>query len=104
LDCRLCWNVFFPKTIDVGPKASFINAVLIDTLLLGLFSLQHSIMARSAFKQWWTRIIPSSIERSTYVVVAGLLLLLLYWQWLPIPGVVWNVEQTTGDIFLRALS
>ena len=97
-------NVFFPKTIDTGPRVSFINAVLIDVLLLGLFALQHSVMARLGFKQWWTRIIPSSIERSTYVMVASLLLLLLYWQWLPLPGIIWNVEQTAGGVFLQALS
>ncbi|HET8843308.1 MAG TPA: NnrU family protein [Ktedonobacteraceae bacterium] len=97
-------NLFFPKIIDAGPGASFINAVLIDTLLLALFAIQHSVMARSAFKKWWTRIIPSAIERSTYVLVASLLLLLLYWQWLPIPGTIWNVEQTAGGILLQALS
>ncbi len=96
-------NMFVPKTIDTGPGASFVNAALIDALLLGLFALQHSVMARSAFKKWWTRIIPSSIERSTYVLFASLLLLLLYWQWLPIPGTIWNVEQTAGGVFLQAL-
>ena len=96
-------NVFVPKTIDAGPSASFVNAVLIDALLLGLFALQHSVMARSAFKQWWTTIIPQSIERSTYVLFASLLLLLLYWQWLPIPGTIWNVEHTAGGVFLQGL-
>jgi protein-S-isoprenylcysteine O-methyltransferase Ste14 len=96
-------NMFFPKTIDASPGVSFVNAVLIDALLLGLFALQHSVMARSAFKQWWTRIIPSSIERSTYVLFASLLLLLLYWQWLPIPETIWNVDQTAGGVFLQAL-
>src|SRR5689334_6204781 len=97
-------NVFVPKTIDASPGGSFVNAVLIDALLLGLFALQHSIMARSAFKQWWTRIIALSIERSTYVLFASLLLLLLYWQWLPIPGTIWNVEHTAGGVFLQGLS
>ncbi|HEX6479358.1 MAG TPA: hypothetical protein VF043_10980 [Ktedonobacteraceae bacterium] len=97
-------NVFVPKTIDAGPGVSFVNAVLIDALLLGLFALQHSAMARSAFKQRWTTIIPSSIERSTYVLFASLLLLLLFWQWLPIPGTIWNVEQTAGGVFLQGLS
>ena len=96
-------NVFVPKTIDAGPRVSLVNAVLIDVLLLGMFALQHSVMARSAFKQWWTKIIPPSIERSTYVLFASLLLLLLFWQWLPIPGTIWDVEQTAGGVFLQGL-
>lgn len=96
-------NLFVPKTIDAGPDVSFVNAILIDAVLLGLFALQHSVMARSAFKQWWTAIIPSSIERSTYVLCASLLLLLLFWQWLPVPGTVWNVELTAGSVFLQGL-
>jgi protein-S-isoprenylcysteine O-methyltransferase Ste14 len=96
-------NVFVPKTIDAGSGTPFVNAVLIDILLLGLFALQHSIMARSAFKQWWTRIVPPAIERSTYVLFASVLLLLLYWQWLPIAGTIWNVEQTAGGVLLQSL-
>ena len=96
-------NIFVPKTIDVGPDVSFAHAVLIDVLLLGLFAFQHSVMARPAFKQWWTRIVPPAIERSTYVLFASLLLLLLFWQWLPIPGTIWNVEHTAGGVFLQGL-
>src|SRR5215467_5178873 len=96
-------DVFVPKTIDAGPSVSLVNAVLIDAVLLGLFALQHSVMARPAFKGWWTTIIPSSIERSTYVLYASLLFLLLFWQWLPIPGTIWNVEQTAGGGFLQGL-
>jgi len=96
-------DMFVPKTIDAGPSVSLVNAVLIDAVLLGLFALQHSVMARPAFKRWWTTIIPSSIERSTYVLFASLLLLLLFWQWLPIPGTIWNVEQTAGGDFLQGL-
>lgn len=96
-------NVFVPKTIDTGPDVSFVSAILIDAVLLGLFALQHSIMARSAFKQWWTAIIPPSIERSTYVMCASLLLLLLFWLWLPVPGTIWNVELTAGGVFLQGL-
>jgi protein-S-isoprenylcysteine O-methyltransferase Ste14 len=96
-------NVFVPKTIDTGQSVPFIHALLVDALLLSLFALQHSIMARPAFKQWWTTIIPSSIERSSYVLFASLLLLLLYWQWLPIPETIWNVEHTAGGVFLQGL-
>lgn len=96
-------DLFGPRTIDRGPDVSFAQAVLVDACLLGLFAVQHSIMARPAFKRWWTTIIPQSIERSTYVLLASLLQLLLFWQWLPIPLVIWNVEQSIGGIFLRGL-
>lgn len=96
-------NLIVPKTIDTGQSVSFVHALLVDVLLLGLFAIQHSVMARPAFKQWWTTIVPPSIERSTYVLFASLLLLLLYWQWLPIPGTIWNVEYTAGGVFLQGL-
>lgn len=96
-------NLIVPKTIDAGPAASFIHAFIVDVLLLALFAIQHSVMARPAFKRWWTTIVPRSIERSTYVLFASVLLLLLYWQWLPIPGVIWDVEHTTGGVFLQGL-
>lgn len=93
-------DLIVPQTIDTGPAASFIHALLVDALLLGLFAIQHSVMARPAFKRWWTTIIPRSIERSTYVLFASLLLLLLYWQWLPIPNIIWDVKQPAGSILL----
>jgi protein-S-isoprenylcysteine O-methyltransferase Ste14 len=96
-------DLIVPKTIDTGQSVPFIHALLVDGLLLGLFALQHSVMARPAFKRWWTTIIPPAIERSTYVLLASLLLLLLYWQWLPIPGTIWNVEQTAGGVCLQGL-
>jgi protein-S-isoprenylcysteine O-methyltransferase Ste14 len=96
-------DLIVPKTIDTGQSVPFMHALIVDALLLSLFAIQHSVMARPAFKQWWTTIIPQSIERSTYVLFTSMLLLLLYWQWLPIPGTIWNVEHTTGGVFLLGL-
>ena len=85
-------NFLVPKTIDVGPDGGRAQAVLIDAILLGLFAIQHSVMARPAFKRWWTRIIPASCERSTYVLISSLLLILIFWQWRPIAPTIWHVE------------
>ena len=85
-------NFLVPKTIDVGPDTGRTQAVLIDAILLGLFAIQHSVMARPAFKRWWTRIIPTSCERSTYVLISSLLLILIFWQWRPIVPTIWRVE------------
>jgi methanethiol S-methyltransferase len=82
-----------PKTIDSGPVASVTEALIINLLLMSLFAIQHSVMARPQFKEWWTRFVPKSIERSTYVLLASLALVLLLWQWLPIPTVVWQVSE-----------
>ena len=88
-------NLLVPKTIDSQPEVPLLTAILVDASLLLLFALQHSIMARPAFKRWWTRIIPEHLERSTYVVLASLCLILMMWQWQPVGGVIWSVENET---------
>lgn len=86
-------GLFVPKTIDSGPAGPTTQAIIIDLLLMGLFAIQHSVMARPAFKRWWTQYVPVPVERSTFVLFASLALLLLFWQWQPIPAVVWQVSN-----------
>lgn len=96
-------NLPVPKTIDSGEPGFIGAALIVDTLLLGLFAIQHSVMARPAFKRWWTKLVPSPVERTTYVLLASLVLLLLYWQWRPIPEPVWSVINPAGALVLQAV-
>ena len=95
---------FVPKTLDTGAAVPFAEAVIVNVLLMLLFALQHSIMARQGFKRWWTRFVPHAIERSTYVLLASLALILLMWQWRPIPAVVWQLADPKLALAVQAIS
>lgn len=97
-------GVMVPKTIDTGTDTLTVEAVIINLLLMTLFAVQHSVMARKQFKAWWTQFVPKPVERSTYVLFASLSLLLLFWQWRPLPAVIWNVENPDLAVTLVTLS
>ena len=91
-------DLVVPKSIDVGASAGVGEAIVVDLLLLGLFAVQHSVMARRSFKRWWARIVPHSVERSAYVLASSLVLALLLWQWRPIPEpVVWRIDGAVAS-------
>jgi protein-S-isoprenylcysteine O-methyltransferase Ste14 len=96
-------NLPVPKAIDTGQAGPLATALIVNTLLLGLFAIQHSVMARPAFKRWWTRVVPQPVERTTFVLLASLALLLLYWQWRPMPEPVWSVTHPIGVAVLQAI-
>jgi methanethiol S-methyltransferase len=96
-------NIAVPRSVDHAITAPVGQAVAVNVLLLAAFTVQHSVMARPAFKRWWTRFVPSSVERSTYVLLASLALFLLFWQWRTMPAVVWDLTSPLQRLGLSAL-
>jgi protein-S-isoprenylcysteine O-methyltransferase Ste14 len=97
-------GLLVPKTIDTGTVVPLAEALIINVLLMSLFAIQHSVMARRQFKEWWTQYVPKSVERSTYVLLASLALVLLFWQWRPIPTVLWQVADPQIAVAITAVS
>jgi protein-S-isoprenylcysteine O-methyltransferase Ste14 len=97
-------DMVVPKDIDHGEAAPVLEAVIVNILLLSVFAVQHSGMARQPFKRWWMQFIPASVERSTYVLLASLTLILVFWQWRPIPTMIWDVEEPVAAATLLGLS
>jgi protein-S-isoprenylcysteine O-methyltransferase Ste14 len=93
-----------PKAIDDGTAVPVVEALIVNLLLMSLFAVQHSVMARKSFKRWWTQFVPHAVERSAYVLLASLALILLFWQWRPLPAVVWQVADPTAATAVMALS
>ena len=93
-----------PKTIDDGAAVPAMEALIVNILLMSLFAVQHSVMARRQFKEWWTQYVPKSVERSTYVLFASLALVLLLWQWRPMPAVVWQIDDPAIAMAVTGIS
>ncbi len=93
-----------PKTIDTGSEPPTVEALVVNLLLMSLFAVQHSVMARKRFKAWWTQYVPKSVERSTYVLLSSLCLMLLFWQWRPMPAIVWQAENPDVAVAVATVS
>ena len=93
-----------PKTIDTGTAGPLGESLVVNLHLMALFAIQHSVMARKQFKTWWTQYVPKSIERSTYVLLASLCLMLLFWQWRPLPSIIWQVEDPNAAVAVATVS
>ncbi len=96
-------NIIVPKSIDSGAETTLLSSILINVIVLSVFALQHSIMARPAFKKWFTTIISPAMERSTYILLSSLALLLIYWQWQSITTIVWEAENEIVILILRGI-
>ncbi|HZD96482.1 MAG TPA: isoprenylcysteine carboxylmethyltransferase family protein [Candidatus Sulfotelmatobacter sp.] len=96
-------NIGVPKSIDSGRQIPFLQALAINAALLGLFAVQHSIMARQWFKTAWARVVPPVVERSTYVLLSSVALILLFWKWEPMGSIVWSVKNSYAHVVLTAL-
>jgi protein-S-isoprenylcysteine O-methyltransferase Ste14 len=97
-------GLWVPKTIDTGTVVPMTEALIVNLLLMSLFAVQHSVMARRQFKEWWTQYVPKSVERSTYVLFASLALVLLFWQWRPMPDVMWQIADPPTAMAIMGLS
>jgi len=95
-------GLWVPKGLDDGDLGTTSSALVVNLLLLSVFAIQHSVMARPAFKRWWTRIVHPAAERSIYVLLTNILLVLIFWQWRPLPETVWNLSGTMGETVLMA--
>lgn len=96
-------NFGVPTTLDGAARQPIAVSLIIDVALLTLFAVQHSVMARKWFKEWWTRTVPKQLERSTYVLFSSAALILLFWQWRPLGGVVWSIDDPVGRLVLRGM-
>jgi methanethiol S-methyltransferase len=101
--CGFVGNFLVPRSIDSAPAISLGNALLINTALLGIFGIQHSVMARKGFKNWWTQFVAKPVERSTYVLFSSLCLIALFYFWQPMGGSIWQVTNSIGVTILYAL-